>query len=78
ADSQAELAGDMRAMIRRRIELGEQPDSIRAWLIQRYGDWVSYTPPLDGVTWPLWVAPIVLLILGLFLVRGRIRRRRRA
>jgi cytochrome c-type biogenesis protein CcmH len=78
ADSNAELAGDMRSIIRRRIAAGESPASIRDWLIQRYGDWVSYNPPLDGKTWPLWAAPIVLLILGLLLARGRFRKRRKA
>ena len=77
-DSNAELAGDMRAMVRRRIAAGESPEAIRAWLIQRYGAWVSYDPPLEPVTWPLWAAPILLLIAGAFVARGRFRRRARA
>ena len=44
ADSDAELAGDMRDLVRRRIAAGEKPEHIRAWLIERYGDWVSYRP----------------------------------
>jgi cytochrome c-type biogenesis protein CcmH len=44
ADSDAELAGDMRDMVRRRIAAGEKPAEIRAWLIQRYGTWISYKP----------------------------------
>jgi cytochrome c-type biogenesis protein CcmH len=78
ADSNAEMAGDMRSLIRERIEAGESPESIRAWLISRYGDWVTYTPELEAATWPLWAAPIVLLLGGLWLARGRFRRRRRA
>ena len=74
ADSDAEMAGDMRAMVRRRIEAGERPEEIRTWLIERYGNWVSYDPPLEAVTWPLWAAPILLLAAGLFLARGRFRR----
>ena len=77
ADSDADMAGDMRALVRRRIEAGEKPDDIRKWLVQRYGNWVSYDPPLDAVTWPLWIAPLLLLGAGLFLARGRFRRRRR-
>ena len=69
ADSDAEMAGDMRALVRQRIEAGEQPDQVRAWLIQRYGDYVSYDPPLSWITAPLWLAPIVLLALGAFLAR---------
>lgn len=77
ADSEADMAGDMRALVRRRIEAGEKPDDIRKWLVQRYGNWVSYDPPLDAVTWPLWIAPLLLLGAGLFLARGRFRKRRR-
>ena len=78
ADSNAELAGDMRSIIRTRIAAGEQPEQIRDWLIQRYGNWVSFDPPLNRLTWPLWAAPLVLLAGGLLLARGRFRRRKRA
>ena len=76
ADSDAELAGDMRAMVRQRIALGEKPEQVRAWLIQRYGNWVSYRPPVEPVTWPLWLAPILLLLAGVWLLRKRLVRRR--
>src|SRR5689334_11568189 len=75
ADSNADMAGDMRANIRRRIAAGETPDQIRSWLIERYGDWVTYRPPVDAVTWPLFAAPVVLLVAGLLLARGRFRKR---
>ncbi|KXU30996.1 cytochrome C biogenesis protein [Sphingobium sp. 22B] len=78
ADSNASMAGDMRSQIRERIMAGEEPEHIRAWLIERYGDWVSYEPTADPILWPLWAAPLILLGLGLLLLRGRIRRRRRA
>jgi cytochrome c-type biogenesis protein CcmH len=77
ADSDAELAGDMRALVRRRIEAGEQPDAIRTWLIDRYGSWVSYAPPIEPVTWPLWAAPVVFLAAGVWLARNRFRRKKR-
>jgi len=77
ADSDAEMAGDMRALIRSRIQRGESPEAIRAWLIQRYGNWVSYDPPLEPVTWPLWGLPILLILAGLWLARGRFKRRAR-
>jgi cytochrome c-type biogenesis protein CcmH len=76
ADSDAEMAGDMRALIRQRIRAGESPEQIRAWLVSRYGNWVTYDPPLEPITWPLWAAPIVLLAAGLFLARNRFKRRR--
>ncbi|MDB5717384.1 MAG: cytochrome biosis protein [Sphingomonas bacterium] len=75
ADSDAELAGDMRALVRRRIAAGESPESIRDWLIARYGNWVSYDPPVDAITWPLWAAPLLLLGIGGWLARGRFKRR---
>jgi cytochrome c-type biogenesis protein CcmH len=77
ADSNAELAGDMRAMVRQRIAAGEKPEAVRAWLIERYGDWVSYRPPVEPMTWPLWAAPLLLLFAGAFLLRKRLVRRRR-
>ena len=77
-DSDAELAGDMRHLIRSRIAAGERPEAIRAWLIERYGNWVTYRPPARPVTWPLWLAPILLLGAGLLVVRGRIRLRKKA
>jgi cytochrome c-type biogenesis protein CcmH len=76
ADSDAEIAGDMRALVRERIRGGESPEQVRAWLIERYGAWVSYKPPVEPLTWPLWAAPAVLLLGGAWLARGRFRRRR--
>ena len=76
ADSNAELAGDMRALVRQRIAAGESPEQVRAWLVERYGDWVSYRPPVEPLTWPLWAAPILLLLGGAWLLRKRLRRRR--
>ena len=76
ADSDADMAGDMRALVRERIAAGEEPETIRRWLIERYGNWVSYNPPVEPITWPLWAAPILLLGAGLWLARGRFRRRR--
>jgi cytochrome c-type biogenesis protein CcmH len=71
ADSDAPMAGDMRSQVRERIARGEQPDAIRAWLIERYGDYVSYTPRVTALTWPLFAAPVVLLVLAAMLLRRR-------
>jgi cytochrome c-type biogenesis protein CcmH len=76
ADSDAELAGDMRHLVRTRIAAGESPAAVRAWLVERYGNWISYRPPLKPIGWPLWGAPIALLLLGFLLVRKRINLRR--
>jgi cytochrome c-type biogenesis protein CcmH len=76
ADSDAELAGDMRDLVRRRIAEGQSPDQVRAWLIQRYGSWISYRPTGEPAAWPLWIAPLVLLGAGALLIRRRISTKR--
>jgi cytochrome c-type biogenesis protein CcmH len=77
ADSDADMAGDMRALVRERIAAGEKPEAIRSWLIERYGAWVSYKPTVEPLTWPLWAAPVLLVGLGIWLARGRFRRKAR-
>ncbi len=77
ADSDAEMASDMRSMIRERIALGEKPEDIRRWLVERYGDWVTYAPPTRGSALILWMLPLLLLFVGGVLAAGRIRRWRR-
>jgi cytochrome c-type biogenesis protein CcmH len=74
ADSDAELAGDMRDLVRRRIAAGEKPSAIRAWLIERYGTWISYKPTAEPAAWALWLAPLALLLIGAFLIQRRIKR----
>ncbi len=74
ADSDAPMAGDMRNQVRQRIAAGEDPEAIRAWLIERYGDWVSYQPQVTAMTWPLFAAPVVLLLLAAVIVRKRFTR----
>ena len=76
ADSDAPMAGDMRHQVRTRIAAGEDPEAVRAWLVERYGDYVSYKPTVSSTTWPLFAIPLVLLVLvGLILWRrlGRAR-----
>jgi cytochrome c-type biogenesis protein CcmH len=76
ADSDAEIAGDMRHLVRSRIAAGERPSDVRRWLVERYGNWVSFKPPLETATWPLWLAPLVFLGLGAWLARSRLKWRR--
>jgi cytochrome c-type biogenesis protein CcmH len=72
ADSDAELAGDMRDLVRRRIAAGEKSADIRKWLVRRYGSWISYRPTGEPAAWPLWLAPLALLVVGVWLIRRRI------
>lgn len=71
ADSDAPIAGDMRSQVRLRIQAGEDPEAIRSWLIDRYGEYVSYAPRVTWLTWPLFAAPAFLLLLALILLRKR-------
>ncbi|MBS3930769.1 MAG: cytochrome c-type biogenesis protein CcmH [Sphingomonadales bacterium] len=70
-DSDAQIAGDLRNQIRLRIKAGEKPEAIRAWLIERYGDYVSYAPRINSLTWPLFAAPVLLLGFAFFMLRRR-------
>lgn len=71
ADSDAPIAGDMRNQVRERILAGDSPEAVRAWLIDRYGDYVSYTPRLTASTWPLFAAPLLFLAFAAFVLRRR-------
>ena len=71
ADSDAPIAGAMRSLVRERIAAGETPPAIRGWLIERYGDYVSYRPRLTALTWPLYALPLLLLALAALLLRRR-------
>ena len=74
ADSDAALAGDMRSQIRERIAAGESPEAIRQWLVDRYGDYITYSPRVTSLTWPLFAAPLAILALAALLLRRRFRR----
>jgi cytochrome c-type biogenesis protein CcmH len=75
ADSDAELAGDMRSLVRERIAAGESPAQVRSWLVERYGSWVSYAPVLGADTLLLYAAPLLLLLAGGLLAGRRLKRR---
>jgi cytochrome c-type biogenesis protein CcmH len=74
ADSDAPMAGDMRSAVRSRIAAGEDPEAIRAWLVASYGDYVSYAPRVSGLTWPLFAAPLLFLLIAALVFRRRFRR----
>lgn len=76
ADSDAPMAGDMRHQVRTRIAAGEEPEEIRQWLIDRYGDYVSYQPRVTASTWPLFAIPVLVLLLAGFILRGRLGKRK--
>ena len=75
ADSDASMAGDMRHQVRIRIAAGDSPDEIRRWLMDRYGDYVSYQPVMSATTWPLFAIPALLVLVAGLLFWRRFRRR---
>ena len=74
--SNADLAGDMRRLIRERIAAGDSPEQVRTWLVGRYGDWVSFKPVVKPARLPLWIVPLLTLAGGIWLVTRRLGRRR--
>ena len=73
-DSDAEIAGAMRHQVRTRIAAGEEPEAIRSWMIERYGDYVTYAPAVGETTWPLFAIPALILLVAGFTVWRRLRR----
>lgn len=71
--SNADLAGDMRRIIRERIAAGDSPEQVRDWLVGKYGDWVSFKPVVRQETMPLWIVPLLALLGGGWLVSRRLR-----
>lgn len=69
ADSGAEMAADLRALVRERIARGETPEQITDYLRSRYGDAILLRPPVTTQTGLLWVMPVLLLGLGVFAAR---------
>lgn len=76
ADSNADLAVDLRLQIREQIAAGRSDEQIKAYMAERYGDFVLYRPPLKGGNWLLWFGPFVLLILATFVLFRQLRARR--
>ena len=66
SDSDASLAGDLRAEVRRMIDAGADDDEITRFMTARYGDFILFRPRFKAETWVLWLAPFLLLAAGLF------------
>jgi cytochrome c-type biogenesis protein CcmH len=77
ADSDAELALDLRRQVREKLAQGATEKEVRDFMVKRYGDFVLYDPPLKGTTWLLWFGPLVLLVAGLGLFAVQLQRRGR-
>ncbi len=75
ADSDAPLAVDLRRAIADMIRSGRSDDEIRGFLVQRYGDFILYRPPVQPTTWLLWFGPLMLLLVSSATVFTVVRRR---
>ena len=77
ADSPSEMARQMRDLIRERLAAGDRPAEVKAYFVERYGDWVLLAPPLRGLNLLLWLAPFGAVAVGLVVVATLARRWRR-
>ena len=77
AESNADLAVDLRRQIREQLKEGRSERDVLDFMVQRYGDFVLYRPPLKASTLLLWGGPFLLLVLGIFLLARKIRSVRR-
>lgn len=75
ADSNADLAKDLRKQVYEMLEKGQTREQIVDFMIQRYGDFVIYNPPFKAKTGVLWIAPFIFLLIGFILVWGMSRRK---
>ena len=75
-ESGADLARDLRRLVRERLVAGDRDQAVRDFLVARYGDYVLLRPPLKPTTWLLWFAPPLILLLGILglVIRSRGRR----
>ncbi|MFM9844898.1 MAG: cytochrome c-type biogenesis protein [Dongiaceae bacterium] len=77
-DSNAELARDLRIIVRERLTAGDGDEEVLKYIVDRYGDFVLLRPPLKPATYALWIAPLFLLVAGLLFIRAYLRRHRYA
>ena len=77
ADSNVELAGDLRRQVREMLADGKSDDAIFDFMTDRYGDFVRFNPPLEPKTLLIWGAPFIMLLLGGFIIFRVVRHRSR-
>jgi cytochrome c-type biogenesis protein CcmH len=77
ADSNAPIAHDLRRQVFEMIQAGKSDDEIKAYLVDRYSQFVLYKPPVEPGTWLLWFGPLALLAIGGIVVAVQVRRRAR-
>jgi cytochrome c-type biogenesis protein CcmH len=78
AGSRSDLANDLRRELRTLIKAGKSDQQIREFMVERYGDFVLYRPPVKPTTWLLWAGPFLLMITAVVVLLVYLRRRNRA
>ncbi|MBO6806081.1 cytochrome c-type biogenesis protein [Thalassospira sp.] len=76
-DSDAELARDLRVLVRERLVAGDDNQEVIDYIVARYGDYVLLNPPLKPETYILWASPAVLVVLAILAVFAFYRRKKR-
>lgn len=74
ADSSADLASDLREVVRDMVKAGASDEEIIAFMLERYGDFVLFRPPVRGSTYALWAGPFALMLFALLFLRRLARR----
>lgn len=75
ADSPADIAGDLRLQVLELVREGRSDAEIRAYLVERYGEFILYQPPVSRATWLLWFGPALVLLAGGAMVVLTVRRK---
>ena len=77
ADSNAELAVDLKNQVREKLRQGQSEQEILDYMVKRYGEFVLFSPLVKSTTWLLWFGPLLLLIVGLGVLFVVLRQRRK-
>jgi len=75
--SQAGIARDLRELVRERLAAGDSDEEVREFLVERYGDYVLFRPPMRSDTWVLWFGPAIVLLIGAAGIALAVARRRK-
>ena len=67
-ESNAEMAEDLKTLIREKINEGKTDREIKGFLVEKYGDWILMTPPIKKLTYVLWFAPFIIMSMGLIVI----------
>jgi len=76
SDSDATLAHDLRRKVHEMLLMGKTNDEIKQYMVDRYGDFVLYRPPVQQNTYLLWLAPLVMLLIGALILRSNVKKRK--